>query len=189
MYISVYPVGISIRNSNVYQERELGIYNGDNVYQQQNEEPTKLSRFPTITSVITTTKRLIPKRPSFYVITQIQRTVAREICWVLIGIFCMCIIEADAIMAPSPITVLTIIYETVSAFGTVGSSAGYPGVTTAQAGSYHILSKLILTLLMYRGCHRGKNKKNKKPKKKEKRKKKGGLVLIVAMTREKRKNE
>ncbi|KAG2223971.1 hypothetical protein INT45_013428 [Circinella minor] len=140
MYIGVYPVGISIRNSNVYQERELGIYNGDDLYQTQNEGTTKLSRFPTINSVMTTTKKLIPKRPSFYVMTQIQRTVTREICWVLIGIFCICIIEAQAIMAPSPITVLTIIYETVSTFGTVGSSAGYPGVTTAQVGSYHILS-------------------------------------------------
>ncbi|KAI9279003.1 cation transport protein-domain-containing protein [Phascolomyces articulosus] len=155
MYIAAYPVGITIRNSNVYQERELGIYSDGRQQEESTPEVTKLSRFPTISSVMTTSKKLIPKRPSFYVMTQVQRMLTREIMWVIAGIFCICVIEAEAIMGPSPITVLTVIYETVSAFGTAGSSTGYPGVTTAQAGSYHLLSKLILILLMYRGCHRG----------------------------------
>ncbi|KAI9275776.1 cation transport protein-domain-containing protein [Phascolomyces articulosus] len=162
MYVSVYPVGISIRNSNVYQERELGIYSapsinedGEQVTEEEEQAPSKLRRFPTMNSVVSATKKFIPKRPSFYVMTQIQRTVTHEICWVIIGIFCICIIEAEAIMSSTPITALTIMYEAVSAFGNAGSSTGYPGVTTSQSGNYHTLSKLVLIILMYRGRHRG----------------------------------
>ncbi|KAI9275777.1 cation transporter [Phascolomyces articulosus] len=161
MYIKSYPVGISIRNSNVYQERELGIYSDDmtpdhELSTEQHHTSPKLRRFPTMSSVMTTSKKLIPKQPSFYVMTQIQRMVTREICWVIIGIFCICVIEAEAIMKPSSaITALTVTYEVVSAFGNSGSSTGYPGENTAQAGSYRTLSKLVLMVLMYRGRHRG----------------------------------
>ena len=158
MYVSVYPVGISIRNSNVYQERELGIYSDpDEDYDHKSSEPlsTKLRRFPTINSFVSASKKLIPKRPSYYVITQLERQLAQEICWVIVGIFLVCVIEAESIMKPSPITGLTIMYECVSAFGNVGSSTGYPGTTTAQAGQYRTLSKLVICVLMSRGRHRG----------------------------------
>lgn len=88
--------------------------------------------------------------------TQIQRQLAREIVWVIVGIFIVCVVEAEAIMAPAPITVLSVIYECVSAFGTAGSSMGYPGITMSQSAKYHVLSKLVIILLMYRGRHRGK---------------------------------
>ncbi|KAI9322789.1 cation transporter [Dichotomocladium elegans] len=129
MYISVYPVAISMRNSNVYQERALGIYRG--------EDEEKM------------------RRPDFFVLTQIQRQLTSDICWVIAGIFCICVIESAAIIAPSPITMGTVIYECVSAFANVGGSTGYPNTSTSQAGQYHTLSKLVLIALMYRGRHRG----------------------------------
>ncbi|KAI9494167.1 cation transport protein-domain-containing protein [Zychaea mexicana] len=158
MYVSIYPIGISIRNSNVYQERELGIYSSPTDQDEKTlgqPPPSRLRRFPTMSSVMTQSKKLIPKGPSFYVKTQIQRQLAQEICWVVAGIFCICVIEAQSIMSPAPITALTVIYECVSAFGNSGSSTGYPGVTTSQAGSYRTLSKLVLIALMVRGRHRG----------------------------------
>ena len=159
MYVSVYPVGISIRNSNEIQERQLGIYSASSQAEDYDEEVDnlKLNRYPTMGSVVSRTKKLISKRPSFYVMTQLQRMVTYEILWVVIGVFCICIIEAQAIMAPSPITALTIMYEAVSAFGNAGSSTGYPGVTTSQCGHYRTLSKLVIIVLMYRGRHRGKD--------------------------------
>lgn len=91
MYISVYPVAISIRNSNIYQERELGIYsspdendNGGKATSNDDDiwSAVRLRRMPTMSSVVTTLKKLLPKRPSFYVMTQL----AREIVWVIVGI-------------------------------------------------------------------------------------------------------
>ncbi|OAD02390.1 hypothetical protein MUCCIDRAFT_39840 [Mucor lusitanicus CBS 277.49] len=130
MYISVYPVAISMRNSNIYQERALGIFRGED------EEP-------------------LLKGPDFFVITQIQRQLTSDICWVITGIFCICVIEAESIMSPSPVTIATVIYECVSAFGNVGASTGYPNTATSQAAQYRTLSKLVLIILMYRGRHRG----------------------------------
>ncbi|KAG2223970.1 hypothetical protein INT45_013427 [Circinella minor] len=156
MYVSVYPVGISIRNSNEYQERELGIYSASTRTGNYEEiNISKLTRYPSMASVVSRTKKLISMRPSFYVMTQLQRMVTYEILWVALGIFCICIIEAQAIMTPSPITTLTVMYEAVSAFGNVGSSTGYPGVNTSQCGNYRTLSKLVIIVLMYRGRHRG----------------------------------
>ncbi|KAI7905266.1 uncharacterized protein BX663DRAFT_315848 [Cokeromyces recurvatus] len=58
-------------------------------------------------------------------------------------------------MSPSPVTIATVIYECVSAFGNVGASTGYPNTATSQVAQYHVLSKLVIILLMYRGRHRG----------------------------------
>ncbi|KAI9356056.1 cation transport protein-domain-containing protein [Pilaira anomala] len=146
MYISVYPVAISMRNSNIYQERALGIFRGED------EEPVrfsekdlsdapfiKLKRHSTMNSIAQNTKKLL-KGPDFFVITQIQRQLTSDICWVITGIFCICVLEAEPIMSPSPITIATVIYECVSAFGNVGASTGYPGTSTSQAAQYRSLS-------------------------------------------------
>lgn len=140
----------------------MGIFRGED------EEPVKFSeqdlseapfirlkRHSTMTSIAQNTKKLL-KGPDFFVITQIQRQLTSDICWVIVGIFLICVIEAESIMSPSPVTIATVIYECVSAFGNVGASTGYPNTATSQAGQYRTLSKLVLILLMYRGRHRGK---------------------------------
>lgn len=106
-------------------------------------------------SIAQNTKKLL-KGPDFFVITQIQRQLTSDICWVITGIFLICVLEAEPIMSPSPITIATVIYECVSAFGNVGASTGYPGTSTSQAAQYRSLSKLVLIILMYKGRHRGK---------------------------------
>lgn len=107
-----------------------------------------------MTSIAQGTKKLL-KGPDFFVITQIQRQLTSDICWVITGIFCICVLEAESIMSPSPVTIATVIYECVSAFGNVGASTGYPNTATSQAGQYRTLSKLVLIILMYKGRHRG----------------------------------
>lgn len=162
MYISVYPVAISMRNSNVYQERALGIYSGqdddDGEFEPISNNGSnfihKLKRSATLTSVMTTSKKVL-RKPDFFVMTQIQRQLTSEICWVICCIFAICVIEAEAIMSTSPITMSSVIYECVSAFGNVGASTGFPGTSASQAQQYHTLSKLVLIILMYRGRHRG----------------------------------
>ncbi|KAG1329837.1 hypothetical protein G6F62_007499 [Rhizopus arrhizus] len=161
MYISVYPVAISMRNSNIYQERALGIFRGENEEPQEfsevelSEAPfIKLKRHSTMTSIANQSKKLL-RGPDFFVITQVQRQLTSDICWVITGIFLICVIEAQPIMSPSPITIATVIYECVSAFGNVGASTGYPNTSASQAAQYRTLSKLVLIALMYRGRHRG----------------------------------
>ncbi|CEP15149.1 hypothetical protein [Parasitella parasitica] len=160
MYISVYPVAISMRNSNVYQERALGIYSGqddDDGDYDHSSAPTfvhQLKRQPTLTSIMTTSRKVI-RKPDFFVMTQIQRQLTSEICWVICCIFAICVIESESILSSSPITMSTVIYECVSAFGNVGASTGYPNTSASQAQQYHTLSKLVLIILMYRGRHRG----------------------------------
>ncbi|CAO3576293.1 unnamed protein product [Absidia cylindrospora] len=163
MYISVYPVAISMRNSNVYQERALGIYRGvddDEDGFDGNLPATgpslllKLKRHPTVTSVMTTGKKVL-RRPDFFVVTQVQRQLSSDISWLLVALFIIIVAEAQRIMDPSPITVWTIIYESVSGFGNVGASQGYPDASVSQAGEYRTISKFVLILLMYKGRHRG----------------------------------
>ncbi|KAI7869003.1 cation transport protein-domain-containing protein [Spinellus fusiger] len=155
MYISVYPVAISMRNSNVYQERSLGIFRSDDEEKIEFSEQElngsvpfiKLRRYPTISSVITTSRRLL-RGPDFFVITQIQRQLTTDICWVICGVFIICIIESQAIMSPSPITMATVIYECVSAFGNVGASTGYPNSTLSQAGHYRLPDSIDRAVLL-----------------------------------------
>ncbi|KAI9486912.1 MAG: cation transport protein-domain-containing protein [Benjaminiella poitrasii] len=146
MYISVYPVAISMRNSNVYQERALGIYSG-----QDDQQPTydyfessassvhRLKRQGTMSSIVTTSRKVL-RKPDFFVMTQIQRQLTSEICWVICCIFAICVIESEAILSVSPITMSSVIYECVSAFGNVGASTGYPNTAASQAQQYHTLS-------------------------------------------------
>jgi Trk-type K+ transport system membrane component len=108
-----------------------------------------------MTSIANHSKKLL-KGPDFFVITQIQRQLTSDICWVITGVFLICVIEAESIMSPSPVTIATVIYECVSAFGNVGASTGYPNTFTSQAAHYRTLSKIVLIALMYRGRHRGK---------------------------------
>ncbi|KAI9305917.1 cation transport protein-domain-containing protein [Cunninghamella echinulata] len=158
MYISVYPVAISMRNSNVYQERSLGMYRtgeddieDNDEYNEEGGIILKLKRQRTLNSIMTASKTII-KKPDFFVITQIQRQITKDICWVIIGIFLICVLEAQSIISPKDITVVTVIYECISAFGNVGSSMS--NYATSQSAQYRTLSKLIIIILMYRGRHR-----------------------------------
>lgn len=139
----------------------MGIFRGEDEEPVQFSEKDlsdapfiKLKRHSTMTSIAQNTKKLL-KGPDFFVITQIQRQLTSDICWVITGIFCICVLEAESIMSPSPVTIATVIYECVSAFGNVGASTGYPNTATSQAGQYRTLSKLVLIILMYKGRHRG----------------------------------
>ncbi|KAI7888314.1 cation transporter [Mucor mucedo] len=146
MYISPYPVTISMRNSNVYQERSLGIYgkqdDNEDDYEQEPQGPglfPRLKRSATFNSALTSSKKVL-KKPDFFVMTQIQRQLTSEICWVIVCIFAICVIESEAILAITPITIASIIFECVSAFANVGASTGYPHTTASQSQQYHPLS-------------------------------------------------
>ncbi|KAG0170712.1 hypothetical protein DFQ30_002093 [Apophysomyces sp. BC1015] len=142
------------------EERSLGLFRSEHqepvsFKPEELEHPPfiKMRRHTTISSIVTTSKKIL-SGPDFFVMTQIQRQLTSDICWVIVGTFLVCVVEAKAIMAPSPITIASVIYECVSAFANAGGSLGYPNTTTSQCGQYHTFSKVVLIILMYRGRHR-----------------------------------
>lgn len=52
-------------------------------------------------------------------------------------------------------TLFAVLFEIVSAYGTVGLSLGYPGIDPSFSTEFATLSKLIIIAMMIRGRHRG----------------------------------
>jgi len=77
MYISVYPVAMSIRRTNVYEENSLGIYTSEE------EEDTS---FLGISSI------LYAK-----IATHIGRQLSFDLWYVFLGVFIICIVESAQI--------------------------------------------------------------------------------------------
>ncbi|KAF2260245.1 TrkH-domain-containing protein [Lojkania enalia] len=154
MYISVYPVVITMRNSNVYEERSLGIYADDPGYAAL---PSawhlgflgKLRRTVTNASLEQTTK-------SYFVRQQLRAQLAHDLWWIVLAVFLVMIVEGDNFSRdPTVFSVFNVIFEIVSAYGCVGISVGVPGEAYSFSGAWHTVSKLILCAVMIRGRHRG----------------------------------
>jgi len=148
MYISVYPVVITIRNSNVYEERSLGIYADD---------PAEKSQAPDVSFFQGMKRRGNPKEPrGYFVRQQLRAQIAHDIWILVLAVLFITIIETGQYEAdPVDYSVFNILFEVVSGYATVGISVGLPNVAYSFSGGWHALSKLILCFVMIRGRHRG----------------------------------
>jgi len=157
MYISVYPVVITMRNSNVYEERSLGIYADDPGFEEDESEETPRPR--TIWSHLTGLRRRVTgvqDTKAYFVRQQIRAQLAHDVWWVVLAVFLIMIVESGQFESnPAVFSVFNVIFETVSAYGTVGISVGVPWQAYSFCGAWHTLSKLILCAVMLRGRHRG----------------------------------
>ena len=137
MYISVYPIAISMRRTNVYEERSLGVY-----YSPEDEEEEENEKSD--------------KEPS-YVASHLRRQLGFDLWYIFLGVFLIAIIEGSRLDTTTDIgfTMWAILFEVVSAYGTVGLSLGYPGTSTSFSAQFKILSKLIIIAMEIRGRHRG----------------------------------
>ncbi|KAJ0424492.1 cation transport protein-domain-containing protein [Aspergillus carlsbadensis] len=131
MYIAVFPIAISVRASNIYEEKALGIYSTEPETDENNGRG--------------------------YVLTHVRNQLSFDLWYIFLGIFCICVAESKRIMNPSEpgFSVFAIFFEAVSAYGNVGLSLGYPGVSTSFSAQFSIFSKLVVCALMIRGRHRG----------------------------------
>jgi hypothetical protein len=129
MYISVFPIAISMRKTNVYEEKSLGIYSSD-----ESDEGG-----------------------SSYVSTHLRRQLSFDLWFVFLGFFLIAIIEGNRLENTKDVqfTLFSVLFEIVSAYGTVGLSLGYTGVNTSFSGAFRPLSKLIVIAMQLRGRHRG----------------------------------
>ena len=72
MYIAIFPIAISIRASNTYEEKSLGIYGREESVNESNG--------------------------SSYIMTHIRNQLSFDLWYIFLGTFCICIAEADKIM-------------------------------------------------------------------------------------------
>lgn len=129
MYIAVFPVAISIRKTNVYEEKSLGVYPSAN--DTDDDTQTSIS----------------------YVSTHLRRQLSFDLWYVFLGYFILTITEGPRLTS-GDISMFGVLFEVVSAYGTVGVSLGYPGVNTSLCGQFSVLGKLVIIAMMIRGRHR-----------------------------------
>lgn len=222
MYISVYPVVITMRHSNLYEERSLGIYgdedpsNPDNnseddgpilpqhypslepfSFTTSSDRASTITRRPTLahrisnSNTATDVGRVLQRSLTFqgvgiprmrkmgnkhddlnlsspngrsnypdnrigFVSQQIHGQLAHDIWWLVLAALVITAIETSHFNAdPVVFSVFNVIFEVVSAYGTVGISVGIPTDAYSFCGAWHTPSKLVLCLVMLRGRHRG----------------------------------
>jgi len=127
MYISIFPVAISIRRTNVYEEQSLG------VFAHEDEQDTSFAA------------------------THLRRQLGFDLWYIFLGLFIICIVESPQIEDTNDywFNQFNILFEVVSAYACVGLSIGYPTVNASFSSQFHTVSKLVVIALMIRGRHRG----------------------------------
>ncbi|KAE8148201.1 cation transport protein-domain-containing protein [Aspergillus avenaceus] len=158
MYVSAFPVLVTMRNTNVYEERSLGIYAHDNS-DGEDESQAKPGLFMTLVrhhllgrQDVSTTEA----SRSYFVHQQLRSQLSHDIWWIALAVLFIAIAESNHFSHdPVNYSTFNIVFEVVSAYGCVGVSVGFPGMNSSFCGSWHTISKLILAAVTLRGRHRG----------------------------------
>jgi potassium uptake Trk family protein len=129
MYISIFPIAMSIRQSNVYEEKSLGVWAADE----------------------------LDDAKSSYLSHHLRRQLSFDLWFVFLGFFLIAIIEGPRLENTNEyaFSLFSVLFEIVSAYGTVGLSQGYPGTNASFSAQFKPLSKLIIIAMQIRGRHRG----------------------------------
>lgn len=132
MYISVYPIAISVRRTNVYEEKSLGIYGSSSEAEEDEKEPS-------------------------YVGAHLRRQLSFDLWYIFMGMFIIAIAEGKHLENTNEyaFTLFSVLFEIVSAYGTVGMSLGYPNTNASFSAEFSVVSKLVVIAMQIRGRHRG----------------------------------
>ena len=130
MYISVFPIAISVRRTNVYEEKSLGIYGSRHDEEEDNNEPS-------------------------YVGAHLRRQLSFDLWFIFLGLFIISIAEGGQLQSDPGVSLFACLFEIVSAYGTVGLSLGYPTNDMSLSAEFSVVSKLVIIAMMLRGRHRG----------------------------------
>ncbi|MCJ1248684.1 low affinity potassium transporter [Trapelia coarctata] len=132
MYISAFPIAISVRRTNVYEEKSLGIYGSSFDEQEDGKEPS-------------------------YVGAHLRRQLSFDLWFIFLGLFIVAIAEGPRLQDPNDIafSLFACLFEIVSAYGTVGLSLGYPTINASFSAEFGVVSKLVIIVMQIRGRHRG----------------------------------
>lgn len=141
MYIAAFPVMMAVRSTNVYENRSIFVADnededGSDVGFESPEGRVVWGRFLSV---------------------HVRKQLAYDLWWLILVIWIVCLAEKTKITSgqfPS-MNIFNIVYEEVSAYGTVGLSTGASnGKPTSLAGDMTVLSKLVTIAVMLRGRHR-----------------------------------
>lgn len=141
MYVSVYPLAISIRKTNVYEEQTLGIYGDEEDFNEDERSVLESAKSGGIA-------------PSSPLLSHMQRQLSHDLWYLVLGLFLVIICEAGKIER-SEIPFFDVLFEVVSAYGTVGMSMGFPTTSASLSSQFSTVGKLVIMALMIRGRHRG----------------------------------
>ena len=132
MYISVFPIAISVRRTNVYEEKSLGIYNSSEDEDEDTKEPS-------------------------YVGAHLRRQLSFDLWFIFLGLFIIAVADGPRLQDPNDeaFNLFSCLFEIVSAYGTVGLSLGYPTINASFSAELGVVSKLVIAAMMIRGRHRG----------------------------------
>ncbi|KAJ6446515.1 trk family potassium uptake protein [Purpureocillium lavendulum] len=130
MYISVFPIAISIRRTNVYEEKSLGVYHDRNL--EDDADAPALN----------------------YVGSHLRRQLSFDLWYVFLGFFIITISEGTKIQN-GDFGLFDVLFEVVSAYGTVGLSMGAKGVNASLCSQFSVVGKLVIIAMQIRGRHRG----------------------------------
>ncbi|KAF8647560.1 hypothetical protein AX16_006617 [Volvariella volvacea WC 439] len=145
MYIAVYPVAMSIRSTNVYEERSLGVFEEPDEDVEEEPEDGELKKLG---------RR---ERIGRYLNWHVRKQLSVDIWWLVWAVFFIAIIERRNILDEEKkwFDMFRVLFELVSAFGGIGLSLGFPSDNYSFVGAMRPLSKLIVIVIMVRGRHRG----------------------------------
>ncbi|KAH9073448.1 cation transport protein-domain-containing protein [Lactarius deliciosus] len=150
MYVSAYPIAMSVRSTNVYEERSLGIFEvEEDDIGIENEED-----YPATDSRVAVWGRYLARHTR----RQLSFAHALRLRWHSLASFLMRGVQRAQLRNPdnaSWFTTFAVFFEIVSAYGTVGLSLGIPSKNFSLSGAMSKLSKLIICAVMLRGRHRG----------------------------------
>ena len=116
----------------MYEEKSLGIYSSDNEGAEDEKEPS-------------------------YVGAHLRKQLSFDLWYIFLGLFIIAIAEGKHLENTNEyaFTLFSVLFEIVSAYGTVGLSLGYPNVNTSFSGQFTVISKLVIIAMQVRGRHRG----------------------------------
>lgn len=149
MYISAFPTTIAMRKTNVYEEKSLGIYSDTDDDAESNSNSNSNTQ--------STTRNDLGYH--------IQKQLSFDLWYIVLGAFLIALVEGDRLQSrqqqqqpqqnESSFSLFSILFEVVSAYGTVGLSLGYAWTESSLSSQFRNISKLVILAMQVRGRHRG----------------------------------
>ena len=121
-----------MRRTNVYEEKSLGIYGSTKEETEDDKEPSYLG-------------------------AHLRRQLSFDLWYIFLGLFIIAIAEGGRLANTNEysFTLFSVLFEIVSAYGTVGLSLGYPNIDASFSAEFNVVSKLVIIAMQIRGRHRG----------------------------------
>lgn len=148
MYLTAYPFVVAMRQSSrsALGGARRSSVEGENYHDTFDDADTAALRAP-------------PRRRLAVRTRAIASSIAQDdLPWLLLAVIAILIAEGTALRTtPNPryLSFLGIVFEVMSAYGTVGLSFGYPGTVMALSAQFGVFSRLVIMAVALAGRHRG----------------------------------